>query len=408
MEEVTLELETVTPLFIAGADQRNIENEGLRAPSLRGLLRWWFRTLAGNYVGNDVESLKKAEDKIFGYTNSKSKVSLITCGENKHVQIKKEYRSWKESTVWSDYVDYFLFSCLDKRKDRKTGRIKVNSIPFYPAKSKFNVTILGREDELKVYLASLWALIHLGSVGFRARRGGGCLKVKNVKGNTFGLNFTCKDPNKLEQFLKNNIETVLSLVGRLFKNKPYANFASLPEYAVLNQFHSALFVKKVNEKDWKSALNEIGKWYIGQKIGRKFTGGFRMRLADYNFSHKIRDADRDENIESNKERRPYLGLPITYATYKATLKEKNFDRRASQLIFGVYEISGNYIPRILIFKSMFLPYFSRNFMIEKKIRHDREIKITLWAQLPANEQLIKDCYEDLSKNRWQIIWGSIK
>ena len=39
MHSVTLEVETITPLFIAGADQRNIENEGLRAPSLRGLLR---------------------------------------------------------------------------------------------------------------------------------------------------------------------------------------------------------------------------------------------------------------------------------------------------------------------------------------------------------------------------------
>ena len=40
MGEVILEVDTITPLFIAGADQRNIENEGLRAPSLRGAMRW--------------------------------------------------------------------------------------------------------------------------------------------------------------------------------------------------------------------------------------------------------------------------------------------------------------------------------------------------------------------------------
>lgn len=408
MKEITFELETITPLFIAGADQRNIENEGLRAPSLRGLLRWWFRALAGNYVGNNIASLKRAEDKIFGCTNSKSRVSLITYSENAPSRITKECSSWSEAIVWSDYVDYFFFSCLDKRKDRGTNRIKVSSIPFYPERSKFELTIFGREEELKIHLSSLWALVYLGGMGFRARRGGGCLKVKNVKGNTFGLNFICKDPSKLEQFLKNNIETALSLVGELFKHKYYANSTSLPEYAVLNPSHSALFVKKVNGKDWKSALNEIGKWYLGQKRGRKFTGGFRMRLADYDFSHKIKDADKDENIESNKERRPYLGLPITYATYKATLKGENFDRRASQLIFGVYEIDSNYIPRILIFRSMFLPDFDRNFVIEKKIKHNRERKITLRAQLPRNEQLIKNCYEDLSRNRWQVVWGEIK
>ncbi|MCD6363255.1 MAG: type III-B CRISPR module RAMP protein Cmr1, partial [Synergistetes bacterium] len=47
MHKVSLEVETVTPLFIAGADQRNIGNEGLRPPSLRGLLRWWFRAALG-------------------------------------------------------------------------------------------------------------------------------------------------------------------------------------------------------------------------------------------------------------------------------------------------------------------------------------------------------------------------
>ena len=80
MEEIIFELETVTPLFIAGADQRNIENEGLRAPSLRGLLRWWFRAIIGGvkfFYGNlNLKSVKEEEGKLWGTTERQSKVLL--------------------------------------------------------------------------------------------------------------------------------------------------------------------------------------------------------------------------------------------------------------------------------------------------------------------------------------------
>lgn len=410
MNEIILELETVTPLFIAGADQRNIENEGLRAPSLRGLLRWWFRALAGVFTQNDITFLKKVENEIFGSTNSKSKISIRTSGENSPSQITKECRSWDEAIVWSDHVDYLFFSCLDKRRDRRRGIIKVISRPYYPEGSQFRISLSGSENELKAAIASLWALIHLGGVGFRARRGCGCLKVKDVRGDTFGLNFICKNPDELEEFLRNNIETALKIMRELcnVRYKP----TSIPKYAVLSPNHSSLFIKKISGKDWVSALDEIGMWYIGQRRGRKFVGGFRMNLADYSLSHAIRDAHRNDYIASNKERRPYLGLPVTYATYRATLKGEKFDRRSSQLMFGVYEINGSFIPRILIFRSTFLPEFKGNFVVEKKVRDCKgERKIILNAALPDSSvcsEITKDCYENLKASNWQVVWGLIK
>lgn len=215
MEEIILEVETITPLFIAGADQRNIENEGLRAPSLRGAMRWWFRAICGNYLGNNISNLIKAENEIFGSTSSKSKITLKTYNEASPEIIDNTYRSWEEAIIWDDYVDYFFFSCLDKRKDRITNRIKVKSRPYYPEGSKFTVILRGKKDELKVALASLWALIHLGGIGFRARRGAGCLKVKNVKGETFGLNFIFKTPEQLEKEIGENIEKSKNLISDL-------------------------------------------------------------------------------------------------------------------------------------------------------------------------------------------------
>ncbi len=45
MPSITFDLETVTPLFLAGADQQKAE---LRPPAFRGALRYWFRAIAAS------------------------------------------------------------------------------------------------------------------------------------------------------------------------------------------------------------------------------------------------------------------------------------------------------------------------------------------------------------------------
>ncbi|HYK85247.1 MAG TPA: type III-B CRISPR module RAMP protein Cmr1, partial [Ktedonobacteraceae bacterium] len=65
MQEVTFNVETITPLFLAGADQNTAE---LRAPSFRGAMRYWFRALVGGMVGTDprgLEEVIKAESSVF-------------------------------------------------------------------------------------------------------------------------------------------------------------------------------------------------------------------------------------------------------------------------------------------------------------------------------------------------------
>lgn len=43
------EMEVLTPLFIAGSDPKGVElrREGIRLPSIRGALRFWFRAMMG-------------------------------------------------------------------------------------------------------------------------------------------------------------------------------------------------------------------------------------------------------------------------------------------------------------------------------------------------------------------------
>ena len=56
MQEVTFTLQTITPLFLAGAEQDSAE---LRAPSFRGAMRYWLRALVGSKYGTNKEGLKE-------------------------------------------------------------------------------------------------------------------------------------------------------------------------------------------------------------------------------------------------------------------------------------------------------------------------------------------------------------
>jgi len=71
MPEVIFTLRTLTPLFLAGADQTTAE---LRAPSFRGILRYWQRALVGGLV--PLETVKNIETTVFGATDTGSAVSI--------------------------------------------------------------------------------------------------------------------------------------------------------------------------------------------------------------------------------------------------------------------------------------------------------------------------------------------
>ncbi|MCI0624644.1 MAG: type III-B CRISPR module RAMP protein Cmr6, partial [Acidobacteria bacterium] len=67
-------LELVTPAFLAGASQR-AEDCDLRPATLRGLLRWWWRTMHAGFV--DVKTLRGLEAAIWGDTRGGGTVRIV-------------------------------------------------------------------------------------------------------------------------------------------------------------------------------------------------------------------------------------------------------------------------------------------------------------------------------------------
>src|SRR5712692_3661971 len=100
MQEVTFTLRTLTPLFLAGADQTAAE---LRAPSFRGLMRYWQRALVGGLVGTTpqgLETVKKTETTVFGATDTGSAVQIRVSGASTEPREFTEQISVKVGGRW--------------------------------------------------------------------------------------------------------------------------------------------------------------------------------------------------------------------------------------------------------------------------------------------------------------------
>src|SRR5579885_765120 len=63
MPIIEAEYQAVTPAFCAGADPNQPE---LRAPSFKGVLRFWWRALAWSRLKGDLRKIHDEEERVFG------------------------------------------------------------------------------------------------------------------------------------------------------------------------------------------------------------------------------------------------------------------------------------------------------------------------------------------------------
>jgi len=364
MEKIMLELETVTPLFIAGADQRNIENEGLRTPSLKGLLRWWFRAIMGGIVST--KDLRELESKIFGSTNQKSSVKILSITKSQPSEIN----------IPSN-LEYLWFSIhMQKRKNQR--------LQCYPPKTKFKVTLSSDDkDNLKITLGCLWTLIYLGGAGARMRRGAGSLKVNDVSSETppYKFVFSGSTINDAKEFIEENLTKIFEDFKKYveYADKKY-NPQTNPNFAVLSKNHAKISLIQQPIATWEKCLERIGNIYknfrrYNVKVEERFIWGLPIsspqnlhrfeNLLRKNLQKKgwkeeeikketsrLRRLKEDEllrEIETSKDKTKQIFL-------KLLLLEKL--RQTSPLLIGVMDLNGRYATRLVKFYTSIHPKFS--------------------------------------------------
>lgn len=163
----TYNLEFITPAFLTGANQSCAE---LRAPSVRGALRWWFRALGGT---------REEEAEVFGGVHGGARKSKVVVRTE---VVKPVHKQFDAPRPLSDLGYLYYFATVSG--ERKG--IRVESSAYYAEETQFTIQV--SESGLDVELsAKFWhaveCFIRLGALGLRATRGCGAF-VETVSNGT--------------------------------------------------------------------------------------------------------------------------------------------------------------------------------------------------------------------------------
>jgi len=156
MQEETVKLQIITPLFLKGANPDGPPE--LRPPSFRGELRYWLRATIGAVIGDtNLENIRKLEAAVFGTPDSGSPIT---------VRIPQKPLTASRQPILPHHAG--------RTGDRQA---------FDPGQL-FSLTINAPRpvsDEVwRVAGATLRMMLTFGGVGLRSRRGYGTLAIVNV------------------------------------------------------------------------------------------------------------------------------------------------------------------------------------------------------------------------------------
>jgi len=360
MNYFDFDCEVLTPLFLGGAETR-VRPE-LRAPSIRGAMRYWYRALLGGSTllasATDEERLtilKQLEADVFGTTDKGSAVAVLL-----HTDRPPEIETFRKDrairTPQGDFLptgkDYLLWSMAASGRPG-TPRYQPDREYIKPG-TRFRIRLQSRtakgDDALAKASAALWLLANLGGLGSRANRGAGSLEIEKVE-PIHGLMFKrCHTIDELQRHLSSGIRQCLSLVNG---PETWRTFAEVPDYDILTPGVAEVWIVSSSRQGWETtqeALNGIGG-----------------KLRDYR-SHRssLGRADHDEVLawlESNgptpQIRRAAFGLPIPFRYSEGgpsdVIVPEQGDRRASPLRIRITRLAtGRYVGVLTLFKSRFL------------------------------------------------------
>ena len=190
-EATSITLKLTSPGFFGGANHGKKEDTLLRSPSLRGMLRWWWRTLYRDIISE--QEMEKLEDVIWGSTSTGK--SLISIKITSHQNLKQELFNYKDRFNPTPefkrkhnlmngqpqglfYMTYGMDEVVQQQPRRRfyldSGASWSLCVSARKGKSK-----LPEEDIRNQALSALSLLCRYGGIGSKSRKGFGSLVWEN-------------------------------------------------------------------------------------------------------------------------------------------------------------------------------------------------------------------------------------
>ncbi len=246
MQTITFECEVITPMFLAGADGITPE---LRAPSIKGALRFWWRAMNGH---KDLKTLQEEETKIFGGTSGDS-------GQRSNVLIRVSCDDFKPSYEMPTYniktydgkyrninvLFYLAYGHTEYKKIEGRGQT-VLSHAFIPPKTKFRVTLKVSDELKKDMIEAFVAVSQFSGIGSKSRNGFGCFSINQI----------------LDSANKKLEKPIISL-----KSFAEIDLASFTAFSKATELYETIEdeIDWEGYNNWHSALGAIGASYQGSR-----------------------------------------------------------------------------------------------------------------------------------------------
>jgi CRISPR-associated protein Cmr1 len=237
MKTITFSCETITPMFLSGADGSTPE---LRPPSIKGALRFWWRAMNGG----DYKVLKNREDEIFGSTKLKSKLLISTTHKNfktSSVDLSGRMIPVKDKTFSIDILGYLLYGIYEK-PHKQTPFMNRD---YIEVEEKFTVDFCLNlaDDIIQQIIEAFFCVSYFGGLGAKSRNGFGRFCIEK-----FEINDSIqKKPNYQNLFDK-------------YFNKSQTSFSAFSQSSILFE------TIENKSSNYKTVLNNLGIMYRDAKL----------------------------------------------------------------------------------------------------------------------------------------------
>jgi CRISPR-associated protein Cmr1 len=336
LKTLTVNLETVTPLFLGGAEPRGTPE--LRPPSFRGALRYWLRAALGGTTAVNLDQLKDQEGDVFGTTADDAHASRVV------VRIANpgwSFRTFSQITSGRAGLAYLLFAARGTRHELERKALQ----------GTFSVTMSTTAEHrmaLDRACVALWLLLRLGGLGTRARRGAGTLRALDVNGmnpDLPSLPIGAKSSSQLVDELADGLRRIRSF---LFGKSSSPRLSSASQFDTIHPDMCNIWVADKTYSCAEDALDQVGS----------LLQTFRSRReSDYSL---VKQAIRSRQPLAGPVERAAFGLPIVFyyssTRDRDTLQATDTERRASPLwVRPVRLVNGEFTVVFTWFRGVFLP-----------------------------------------------------
>ena len=260
LKKISFEIETITPMFLSGADQSKAE---LRAASIKGLLRFWWRALQAE---SDINKLRERESQIFGSSD-------VEKGGGSSFSIRVSHDGDIKTTRTTKFLDNPNYKVSVEGKTFKMNILAYLAYGLYDFKKgflrdyiahgeKFHIIFnIKREDYLQDIVRTMFVFSLFGGIGSRNRNGFGSFDISNGSEsfNTMKDTFVIDNPYKAGNLHK--------IIKREVPISDYPSFSKGTKIFKAQKSFSSVF----------DSLADVGKIYRSGRISLENRHQFQKR-----------------------------------------------------------------------------------------------------------------------------------